>query len=162
MSLQNSVLKQNIYPERGYIFDRNGALLVSNQPMYDLMVIPRNVRPFDTLDLCTTINISIEELNEQINKAKRYSMRAPSALVGQISKQDYAVLQEKMWKFPGMYIQRKSVRAYQTDVAANVLGYISEVNYFDMEQDHIMSKGKLIGRQGIEKTYEKYFVAPKA
>ena len=155
MSLQNSVLKQNIYPERGYIFDRNGALLVSNQPMYDLMVIPRNVRPFDTLDLCTTINISIEELNEQINKAKRYSMRAPSALVSQISKQDYAVLQEKMWKFPGMYIQRKSVRAYQTDVAANVLGYISEVNYFDMEQDPYYVKGELIGRQGIEKTYEK-------
>lgn len=155
MSLQNSVLKQNVYPERGYIFDRNGALLVSNQPMYDLMIIPKNVRAFDTLDLCATLRISTEALNDRIEKARRYSSRAPSALVSQISKQDYAALQEKMWKFPGMYIQRKSVRAYQTDVAANILGYISEVNYFDMEQDSYYVKGELIGRQGIEKTYEK-------
>ncbi len=155
MSLQNSVLKQNVYPERGYIFDRNGVLLVSNQPMYDLMIVPKNVRAFDTLDLCNTLGISLETLLEQMDKARRYSTRAPSALVSQISKQDYAELQEKMWKFPGMYIQRKSVRAYQTDVAANVLGYISEVNYFDMAQDSYYVKGELIGRQGIEKTYEK-------
>ena len=75
-------------------------------------------------------------------------MRAPSVLLGQISKQDYATLQEKMWKFPGMYIQRKSVRAYQTDVASNILGYISEVNYFDMETNPYYKQGELIGRQG--------------
>ncbi|NCG04129.1 MAG: penicillin-binding protein 2 [Bacteroidetes bacterium] len=154
LSLKNSVLKQYVYPERGYMFDRNGKLLVSNQPMYDLMVVPKNLRPFDTLDLCTMLRLTKQELNVKIAKAKRYSMRAPSVLLNQISKQDYAALQEKMWKFPGMYIQRKSVRAYQTDVASNILGYISEVNYFDMETNPYYKRGELIGRQGIEKTYE--------
>lgn len=155
LSLKNSVLKQYVYPERGYIFDRNGKLLVSNQPMYDLMVVPINLAAFDTLDLCKILHLTKEDLNDKIIKAKRYSLRAPSVLLSQISKQDYAALQEKMWKFPGMYIQRKSARAYQTDVAANVLGYISEVNYFDMETNPYYKRGELIGRQGIEKTYEK-------
>jgi penicillin-binding protein 2 len=155
LSLKNSVLKQYVYPERGYIFDRNGKLLVSNQPMYDLMVVPRNLTAFDTLDLCNMLGLTTDELNTKIAKAKRYSMRAPSLLLSQISKQDYARLQEKMWKFPGMYIQRKSVRAYQTDVASNILGYISEVNYFDMQTNPYYKQGELIGRQGIEKTYEK-------
>lgn len=155
LSLKNSVLKQYIYPERGYMFDRNGKLLVSNQPMYDLMVVPKNVLPFDTLNLCEMLRISKDELSDRLTKAKRYSLRAPSVLLGQISKQDYAALQEKMWKFPGMYIQRKSVRAYQTEVASNILGYISEVNYFDLETNPYYIRGELIGRQGIEKTYEK-------
>ena len=154
LSLKNSVLKHYIYPERGYVFDRNGTLLVSNQPMYDLMVIPKNLEPFDTLDLCKMLRLPKSELVERINKARRYSLRAPSVLLNQISKQDYAILQEKMWKFPGMYIQRKSVRDYQTEVAANLLGYISEVNNFDIRNNPYYVKGELIGRQGIEKTYE--------
>ena len=155
LSLKNSVLKEYVYPERGYIYDRNGTLLVSNQPMYDLMVVPKNLKAFDTLDLCTILRLTKQDLNDGLIKAKRYSLRAPSVLLGQISKQDYATLQEKMWKFPGMYIQRKSVRAYQTDVASNILGYISEVNYFDIETNPYYKQGELIGRQGIEKTYEK-------
>lgn len=154
LSLKNSVLKQHIYPERGYVFDRHGNLLVSNQPMYDLMVVPANVKTFDTLDLCNILRLDSEDLKKRLLKARKYSIRAPSVLLGQISKQDYAALQEKMWKFPGLYIKRKSVRAYQTDVAANVLGYISEVNYFDLENDAYYQKGELIGKQGIEKTYE--------
>ena len=155
LSLRNSVLKKYDYPERGYIFDRKGKLLVSNQPMYDLMVIPKNVLPFDTLNLCKMLHINKIELNERLTKAKQYSWRAPSIVMGQISKKDYATLQEKMWKFPGFYIERKSVRAYQTQVASNILGYISEVNYFDMETNPYYKRGELIGRQGIEKTYEK-------
>lgn len=155
LSLRNSVLKQYVYPERGYIFDRNGKLLVSNQPMYDLMVIPKNVLPFDTINLCKMLTISKVNLEERLTKAKQYSWRAPSVVMGQISKKDYATLQEKMWKFPGFYIERKSVRSYQTEVASNVLGYISEVNYFDMETNPYYKRGELIGRQGIEKTYEK-------
>jgi len=155
LSLKNSVLKRYVYPERGYVFDRNGTLLVSNQPMYDLMVIPKNLKAFDTLDLCEMLRLPKSKLVESINKAQRYSLRAPSVLLNQISKQDYAILQEKMWKFPGMYIQRKSVRNYQTKVASNLLGYISEVNNFDIRNNPYYVKGELIGRQGIEKTYEK-------
>lgn len=80
LSLKNSVLKQYVYPERGYVFDRNGTLLVSNQPMYDLMVIPKNLEPFDTLDLCKMLRLPKSELVERINKARRYSLRAPSVL----------------------------------------------------------------------------------
>ena len=152
LSLKNSVLKRYVYPERGYVFDRNGTLLVSNQPMYDLMVIPKNLKSFDTLDLCEMLRLTKSKLVESINKAQRYSLRAPSVLLNQISKQDYAILQEKMWKFPGMYIQRKSVRNYQTKVASNLLGYISEVNNFDIRNNPYYVKGELIGRQGIEKT----------
>jgi len=155
LSLKNSVLKQYVYPERGYIFDRNGSLLVSNQPMYDLMVIPKNLKAFDTLALCEMLRLPKLKLVESINKARRYSLRAPSVLLNQISKQDYAILQEKMWKFPGMYVQRKSVRNYQTIVGSNLLGYISEVNNFDIQNNPYYDKGELIGRQGIEKTYEK-------
>ena len=155
LSLKNSVLKQYVYPERGYIYDRNGKLLVSNQPMYDLMVVPKNLSAFDTLNLCEMLGLTKQQLIDKLTKAKRYSLRAPSVLLAQISKQDYALLQEKMWKFPGMYIQRKSVRAYQTNVASNILGYISEVNYFDIETNPYYNQGELIGRQGIEKTYEK-------
>jgi len=155
LSLRNSVLKQYVFPERGYIFDRNGKLLVSNQPMYDLMVIPKNVSSFDTINLCNMLHVTKEELIERLTKARRYSLRAPSVVLGQISKKDYAALQEKMWKFPGFYIERKSVRAYQTGVASNILGYISEVNYFDIETNPYYERGELIGKQGIEKTYEK-------
>lgn len=162
LSLKNSVLKQYIYPERGYIFDRNGSLLVSNQPMYDLMVIPKNLEPFDTLDLCKTLRLSKSKLVERINKVRRYSLHAPSVLLNQISKQDYAILQEKLWKFPGMYIQRKSVRDYQTEVAANLLGYISEVNNFDIRNNPYYAKGELIGRQGIEKPMKKYCAGLRA
>ena len=155
LSLKNSVLKQYVYPERGYVFDRNGTLLISNQPMYDLMVIPKNLKVFDTLDLCEMLRLTKVDLEDRLNKAKRYSLRAPSVLLNQISKQDYAVLQEKMWKFPGMYIQRKSVRQYHTNVASNILGYISEVNNYDIQTNPYYVKGELIGRQGVEKTYEK-------
>lgn len=155
LSLKNSVLKQYVYPERGYVFDRNGTLLISNQPMYDLMVIPKNLKVFDTLDLCEMLRLTKVELEDRLYKAKRYSLRAPSVLLNQISKQDYAVLQEKMWKFPGMYIQRKSVRQYHTNVASNILGYISEVNNYDIQTNPYYVKGELIGRQGVEKTYEK-------
>ncbi len=155
LSLKNSVLRQYVYPERGYVFDRNGTLLISNQPMYDLMVIPKNLKVFDTLDLCEMLRLTKVDLEDRLHKAKRYSLRAPSVLLNQISKQDYAVLQEKMWKFPGMYIQRKSVRQYHTNVASNILGYISEVNNYDIQTNPYYVKGELIGRQGVEKTYEK-------
>ena len=130
--------------------------------MYDLMVIPKNLEPFDTLDLCKTLRLSKSKLVERINKVRRYSLHAPSVLLNQISKQDYAILQEKLWKFPGMYIQRKSVRDYQTEVAANLLGYISEVNNFDIRNNPYYAKGELIGRQGIEKPMKKYCAGLRA
>ena len=98
------------YPERGYIYDRNGKLLVGNQPAYDVMVIPREVKPLDTLEFCGLLGIDKQKFIKRMNKARHYSPRLPSVLVPQLSKEDYAKLQEKMRRFTGFYIQKRSLR----------------------------------------------------
>ncbi len=142
------------YPERGYIYDRNGALLVANQPAYDVMVIPREVKPLDTLEFCSLLGIDKPKFLERLRKARVYSPRLPSVLVPQLSKEDYARLQEKMRKYEGFYIQKRSLRYYDTHSGANVLGYISEVNESDIKRNPYYKQGELTGRTGIEKQYE--------
>ncbi|GET46279.1 penicillin-binding protein 2 [Capnocytophaga felis] len=149
------------YPERGYIYDRNGQLLVSNQPAYDVMVIPNDVKRLDTLELCGLLAISKEDFKERLQKAKKYSYRKPSVLVNQLSKVDYAVLQEKLRKFDGFYIQRRSLRHYLTRNAGNVLGYISEVNEWELKENSYYIAGELVGRQGVEKQYESFLRGEK-
>ena len=142
------------YPERGYIYDRNGDLLVGNQPAYDVMVIPREVKPLDTLSFCNLLGIEKQEFLNKMKKARVYSPRLPSVLVPQLSKEDYARLQEKMRHFEGFYIQKRSLRFYDTKSAANVLGYISEVNEGDLRANPYYVAGELKGRTGVEKQYE--------
>ncbi len=142
------------YPERGYIYDRNGELLVANQPAYDVMVIPREVKPLDTLEFCSLLGITRDHFLERMEKARIYSPRLPSVLVPQLSKEDYASLQEKMRKYRGFYIEKRSLRDYKTPAAANVLGYISEVNEWDLKSNPYYTLGELTGRTGIEKQYE--------
>ena len=154
-SLQNSVLREYIYPKRGFIYDRNGTLIVENQATYDLMIIPRQLQQFDTLEFCKLLKIDKKNLVEKVKKARSYSTRKPSVFLAQLSKSDYAVLQEKLWKYQGFYVQKRAIRKYNTASASNILGYISEVNRFDIRKDPYYQSGELIGRQGIEKTYEK-------
>ena len=142
------------YPERGYIYDRNGELLVGNQPAYDVMVIPRETSTLDTLEFCGLLGLSKEEFISKMRKAKIYSPRLPSVVVAQLSKEDYASLQEKMRKYEGFYIQKRSLRDYVTHSAANVLGYISEVNESDLRRNPNYTAGELKGNTGIEKQYE--------
>jgi penicillin-binding protein 2 len=153
--LEDSAIKPIYdYPERGYIYDRNGELLVANQPAYDVMVIPREVKPLDTLEFCSLLGIDKSQFLEKLNKARVYSPRLPSVLVPQLSKADYARLQEKMRKYEGFYIQKRSLRYYATNSGANVLGYISEVNDADIQRNPYYKQGELTGRTGIEKQYE--------
>lgn len=142
------------YPERGYIYDRNGILLVGNQPAYDVMVIPRETKALDTLEFCGLLGITKQEFLKKMHSAQVYSTRLPSVLVPQLSKEDYARLQEKMRKYTGFYIQKRSLRDYLTNSAANVLGYISEVNEADLRKNMYYRAGELKGRTGIEKQYE--------
>lgn len=142
------------YPERGYIYDRNGELLVANQPAYDVMVIPREVKKLDTLEFCSLLGIEKEVLIKQLAKAKIYSPRLPSVVVPQLSKTDYARLQEKMRKYQGFYIQKRSLRYYDTKSGANVFGFISEVNDYELNENSYYKQGELKGRTGIEKQYE--------
>ena len=142
------------YPERGYIYDRNNKLLVGNDPAYDVMVIPREVKPLDTLEFCALLDIDKARFIKQLKKARNYSTRLPSVLVPQLSKEDYARLQEKMRRYTGFYIQKRLLRYYNTNSAANVLGYISEVNERDMAKNPIYVQGELTGRTGVERVYE--------
>ncbi len=152
-----AIKKEYTYPKRGYVYDRNGKLLVANQPSYDVMVIPREVEPLDSLELiefCNLLKITKEDYDKKLERAKNYSPRLPSPFVPQLSKSDYAVLQEKMRKYVGFYIQKRSLRSYQTTIGANVLGDIGEVNRRIIEKQPYYKLGDLIGKQGVEQSYE--------
>jgi len=151
----NAIRKVYDYPKRGFVYDRNGKLLVSNQPSYDVMVIPREVEPLDTLEFCSFLKIEKDDFIKKYKKAKHYSPRLPSVFVSHLSKEDYAVLQEKMRKYTGFYIQKRSLRQYETTIGANVLGDIGEVNNGNIRKDSYYKMGDLIGKNGIEVSYEK-------
>ena len=158
----NAFLKKTVYPSRGLIYDRNGELVVFNQPAYDVMMIPRDVQPFDTLDFCETLNITQEQFLKLLAnmKDKRsnpgYSSYTPQRLMSQVSAQDYGRLQEKLYRFPGFFIQKRILRQYNHPTAANVLGNIREVSQKDIENDEYYSRGDYTGDLGIEKSYENY------
>lgn len=142
------------YPQRGYIFDRNGELLVSNQPSYDVMVIPRDVEAFDSTELSGLLKMTVEDLRIRLEKATAYSPRLPSPVIPQLTKAEYAALSEKMHKFKGFYIQKRSLRDYQINHSANVLGYIAEADNKIIKQNPYYQMGDLLGKQGIEMQYE--------
>lgn len=156
----NAFLKKTLYPSRGMIYDRNGKLLVYNQPAYDVMVIMREVQPFDTLDFCSTLGISKEQFDKRITDIKNrrlnpgYSSYVPQLFMNHLSAQEYGVLQEKLYKFPGFYIQNRTIREYEYPYAAHVLGSIGEVNKKDIEQDDYYVRGDYSGRSGVERSYE--------
>src|SRR5690554_3936012 len=136
------------YPQRGYMFDRNNKLLVSNQPSYDVMVIPKDVKLLDTIEFCRLLKITNDEFKEILRKARVYSPRLPSVVVPQLNKADYASLSEKMHKYEGFYIQRRSLREYQVNHSANVMGYIAEVNNAIIQKNPYYQMGELIGTAG--------------
>lgn len=149
------------YPQRGNIYDRNNKLLVSNQPAYDIMVIPREVKALDTLEFCSLINISKEMFDKKLDDAKKYSWRKASVFVNQLSKEEYAPLQEKLRKYQGFYIQKRALRNYDVKTCGNILGYISEVNTWELKKNTYYLAGELIGRQGVERQYEEFLRGKK-
>lgn len=153
-SENNAVLKQTLYPERGLIYDRNGILLVGNQPAYNVQYIPENGAAFDTLEVCEILKLPKAQLLNQIQKAKRYSYKLPSVIIRHITQEEYALFQEKIWKYPGFFLQKNTIRDYHVQTMANVLGYISEVNAYEIKKNENFELGEQIGRQGIEKAYE--------
>lgn len=142
------------FPVRGYIYDRNGKLLVFNDPAYDLMVVPRNVLFCDTTALCNILGIDTAGFNHRMKRAKQ-TPRKESYFEKQISSETYAKLQEKMYRFSGFYIQKRTIRRYPKKIAAHLLGYIGEVNKQQAEKDPYYNEGDYIGISGIEKSYEK-------
>lgn len=158
----NAFLKKTIYPSRGLMYDRKGELVVFNQPAYDVMIIVHDATDFDTLDFCQTLNISREELRarfEAMRDKRRnpgYSKYSPQKLITHLSAKDYGRLQEKLYRFPGLFIQKRILRQYNYAAAANVLGNIREVNQADVDRDPYYQGGDYTGDLGIEKQYETY------
>ncbi|CAM3594397.1 penicillin-binding protein 2 [Flavobacterium gelidilacus] len=142
------------FPERGYIYDRNSKLLVANQPSYDIMVIPREIKELDTVELCQLLKIDTDYFKKKIEKAIVYSPRLPSVFLPQLTKLEYAAFQEKIRKFKGFYIQKRFLRDYQIDYAPNVFGYIKQVNEAQINKNPYYKSGDLIGVQGVEQEYE--------
>jgi len=143
------------FPARGLIYDRKGELMVYNKAAYDLMIIPREVKSFDTTELCRIVQLDRVELRDAISKAKQYSRYKPSIIVGQISPDIYAPLQEKLYKYPGFFVQTRTLREYPNKSAAHVLGYVGEVNQKIIDGDKYYRQGDYIGVNGLEKAYEK-------
>ena len=156
ISAKNNVIKAvTIYPERGYVYDREGVLLVTNQRAYDLMVTPRQLKLLDTLALCEIIDIDLEYFNKYLKRAKRYSTRKASLFLKEISKQTAAQLQERLYEFPGFYLQERTMRQYPESSAAHILGYVSQVPDYILKKDDYYKRNDNYGISGVESSYEK-------
>ncbi len=155
----NAFLKKIEYPSRGVITDRNGNLLVYNQPAYDIMVVMNETRNrLDTTEFCNTLNITKEFFDSRMETIKNtpgYSRFTQQLFMNQLSDREFSVFQEKMYRFPGFYIQRRSIRQYQYPYAAHVLGDVAEVSPADIEEDDYYISGDYIGKLGVERKYEK-------
>lgn len=163
----NAFLKKTRYPSRGVMYDRNGELLVFNQPAYDVMVIMRETQDFDTLAFCQAVDISIEHFRKRMVDVKNrrlnpgYSSYTPQTFLTQLGNKEYGILQESIYKFPGFYIQNRTVRDYNYPNAAHVLGYIAEVDKQNLADDEYYVRGDNVGKSGIERSYEKYLRGEK-
>ena len=118
------------------------------------MVIPREMKNIDTLELCKLLSITKEDFIKKITKAKKYSPRLPSVFIPQLNKREYAGFQEKERKFEGFYTQKRALRDYQVHYGANIFGFIAQVNEATTKANPYYNSGDLIGKQGLEKEYE--------
>ena len=151
------------YPARGKIYDRNGKLLVFNEAVYDLMVIPKQairrdtLHPFDTANFCRLLDIDKASFIERMNKAKNMSYLKPSTFMAAVSKENYAHIAEVLYRYPGFYFQTRTVRHYPNAIAAHTLGDIGEISPKELEKDQegYYRQGDYIGKSGIERSYEK-------
>lgn len=163
----NAFLKKTQYPSRGAIYDRNGKLLVFNQPAYDITIVPNEITQLDTTDLCKTLNITpaffLKRMLDIRDRKQNpgYSKYTHQVFMTQLSAAECGVFQEKLFRFPGFYIQRRTIRQYTYNVAAHALGDIGEVSMRDIEEDDYYVRGDYIGKQGVEKSYEKYLRGEK-
>ena len=156
LDADNNVLRTIVkYPARGLIYDRNGELLVFNEAAYDLMIVPKRVpNEFDTLGFCNLLEIEKEQFIEKITKAKKYSRYKSSIFEKEISAISYAKIQEQLFKYPGFYVQTRTLRTYPQQTAAHLLGYVGEASPKVIERDTFYKSGDHIGISGIEKQYE--------
>ena len=159
----NAQLRQTIYPSRGLIYDRNGELLVANQPIYEVTMIVKEMQTslFDTVGFCKALQIDSMEFQKRMNnmtnrrKNRGYSRFSPQVFMDQLQQEEVAALQQELYKYAGVDIRCRTLRDYMYPIASHVLGSVGEVNQRDLERDPYYSGGDYSGRDGIERTYEK-------
>ena len=158
----NAFLKKIEFPSRGIITDRKGKLLVYNQPAYDIMVVMNEEKGrLDTLEFCKALNITKEFFVQRMadikdrTKNPGYSRFTQRLFISQLSDKEFSSFQEKLYRFPGFYIQKRSIRQYHRTIAGHVLGDVAEVSQSDVEEDEYYQPGDYIGKMGIEREYEK-------
>ena len=153
----NAIQRIVDHPYRGLVYDRSGKLMVFNNPIFDLMVVPREFHLKDTAKFCELFRISKEQLIEGYNSAKSYSKVKPSPLIKQLSNTDFARIQDFLVDYPGLFILTRSVRSYPSPTAAHALGYIGEISAGQLGRDTLSyySQGDYVGLSGLEKYYEK-------
>lgn len=157
LAAENNVMQRLIqYPYRGLVYDRNHKLIVYNNPVYDLMVVPREVSLSDTANFCQHLGISPTEFKDKMTKAKDYSWFKPSIFLKQLSNQDFASMQDLLVDYPGFYIIPRTVRSYPYGGMANALGYIGEISKSRLQRDtsNYYRQGDYIGISGLEAKYE--------
>lgn len=158
LDARNQAFRYNTeFPVRGYIYDRNNKLLVYNEAAYDLMVLPKKIKNLDTMDFCNLLGITKDLFIKKMKKAVQApnSPRKQSIFEKQLSPKEYASLQERLYRFPGFYVQSRTLRKYPKRIAAHMLGYIGEASKETTEKDPYYNEGDYLGISGIEKTYEK-------
>jgi len=157
----NAFLNKTHFPPRGLIYDRNKTLLVYNKPAYDITIIMREIHDLDTIAFCTALNISKQFFIKKVadikdrNKNFGYSPYTPQVFMSQLNIEDIATFQQSMYKYPGFFIQNRTLREYAFPYAAHVLGNIGEVSQRRIDKDDYYKSGDYAGRDGIEYTYEK-------
>lgn len=147
------------FPPRGEIYDRNGLFLAQSREAYDLMVIPRDVKPFDTLAMCQILNVTLTDLKGELKKARNYAPRKPSILYKQLTKEVKMKFEER--NFPGFYTQYRTIRYYPHKTAGNLLGYVGEVDQRILNNNSYYKSGDYIGLTGIEQAYEEHLRGKK-
>ncbi len=156
----NAFLKKTQFPPRGLIYDRNHTLMVYNKPAYDIALIMREIRGLDTLAFCKALDIDKQYFIDRIAEIKDhhknpgYSSYTPQLFMSQLGIEDIATIQQSMYKFPGFYIQNRTLREYSNNSAAHVLGGIGEVSQRRIDNDDYYNPGDYAGRSGLEYTYE--------
>ena len=153
-ALSNAQSVRVVYPARGLIYDRNGEVLVFNQAAYDIIVTPRLLEPFDTTELSQILEITRESVKERLESAWAYSSRVPSIFMKQVNYEHAALLQEKMFQYPGFYVQTRTLRQYTRPFASHALGYVGEVDQQILDNEPYYQLGDYIGVSGVEKAYE--------
>ena len=156
----NAFYKKTIYPARGLMYDRNGKLIVYNQASYDITFVPREIKGIDTLELCKALDITIDDFGKRMKRIKNrqlnpgYSAYTEQEFMTQLSGEEFAKFQEKMFRFPGFYVRKRTIRQYNYKAAGVLLGDIGEVSQKKIDKDPYYRRGDYIGTQGLEASYE--------